>query len=310
MTRFVFKEDPMFRQLFPVGLGLISLISLGCREEATKGPVDLAHPSPHDMGDNNPTGTVDMAMQIPMTSTTPHDIDTNAVAAGTKVSLTGLVITSPVKRHLSSSGYCEYRVFAQDPACTASAAPCGIELYDRGTKLAVLDASGKDCPYADASDSKTVFSVIKEYGDIVDVTGSVKSFPDQTAPMTVVMHSVSVDTLTFKSKGSLPTAIPVTDSATSIFAPHSGSGWNTYEGTYIKLSPPSGMFTTSATDSHDDFTVTPGGAMFGTSFYYGPKDLGGNTFPETGAQFSSISGVVDNDYGGVIQPILPTDYAQ
>jgi hypothetical protein len=292
----------MFRKLALVGIFAVSLA--GCRDDSNPLPVDLSH-GPYDMAVNP---NADLSMMQMMMSTTAHDIDTNAVSAGTAVSLTGMISVTSVHRHLSSTTmYCEYRTIVQDATC--SSPPCGIELYQRGQKLTTAGATTKDCPYADAAGSMTVLGQIKNYGDVVTVGGSVKSFPDQMAPMTVVLHSLSVDTLTVTTtKGPLPTPIAITDTATSMFTAHSGSGWNMYEGTYIKLSPNGGgKFTVGTQDTFYDYTVTPGGAEYDTNNYFGPKDAG--TFPMPGATYSSISGVVDNDFGGTISPILPGDFA-
>jgi hypothetical protein len=287
----------MFRNLALVGMCVLGVV--GCREDSNPGPVDLSRPT----GDLS--GVIeDMSMMQMMTSTTAHDIDTGAVAAGTLVKLSGMISVDNVHRHLSGTTmYCEYRTYVQDASCVTP--PCGIELYQRGIKLTTPGATTTDCPYADAAGSMTDFGLIKNYGDVVEITGSARSFTDSTAPMTVVHHSLVVDTLTFTmSKGPLPTPIAVTDDATSKFVPHSGSGWNTYEGTYIKLTPASGTFSITAQDMYG-FTVN-NGALFSTKDYFGPKDAG--TFPPAGATYSSLSGIDDNDFGGSVVPLLPGDY--
>jgi hypothetical protein len=282
----------MFRKLL-----LVALIGAGCREELIAGPVDLSRG-----GDMAIDPDADLSMMQMMTSTTPHDIDTGAVAEGTLVKLTGMLIMSPVKRRQSNStGFCEYRVQIQDPMCTMP--PCGLQLYTRGVKLA-LDASTTDCPYHDQS--STPFAPINgDYGQVVDVTGSVRAFTDTMG--SVVAHSITVDTLTVAPKQPLPMPFAVTDENPSRFTIHTGSGWDDYEGTYIKLSPAGGgKFTIGTVDAFGDFTVTPGNAQMSTDFYFGPKD--GGDFPVMGTQYSTIAGVVVNDFGGVINPILTNDY--
>ena len=287
----------MFRNLAFVGLCLTAVT--GCRETTTQNPVDLSH-APGDMAVNP---NADMSMMQAMTSTTPHDIDTGSVAPDTMVKMTALSIVSNVHRHFSKNTmYCEYRVMVQDPSCTMP--PCGIELYTRGVKLTAPDAGTLDCPYADQS--TTPFKDIGHYGDVVDVTGSVKSFPDSMG--SVVLHSITVDSLTVTmSKGPVPSPISVTDTSPSQFVPDTGMGWNTYEGTYIKLSPSSGKFTVNNdVNTFGEYTVSPGGAHFSGSNYGGPKDAG--TFPSPGAMYSSIAGVVVLDFGGSIEPLYPNDY--
>jgi hypothetical protein len=274
---------------------------VGCRDDQTAGPVDLSRPG----GDMSFNPNADLSMNMMMMATSAHDIDTGAVAAGTAVSLSGMISISKVHRHLSKTTlYCEYRTMVTDASCTN--VPCGLELYQRGQKLAA-GSTTTDCPYADAAGSMTALGVIKNYGDVLTITGMVKSFTDSTAPMTVVLHEVDVDSITVTtSMGPLPTAIAVTDQATSIFTIHTGSGWNMYEGTYIKLSPSSGQFTTSALDQFGNYTLSPGGAQVDTSNYFGPKDAG--VWPPVGSTLNSLSGVVMQDFGGSISPILPTDY--
>jgi hypothetical protein len=290
----------MFRKLALVG---VCAAVIGCRDNTVAGPVDLSHPG-QDLS-FNPND--DLSMMQMMTSSSAHDIDTDAVAAGTAVTLKGMISVDNVHRHLSKTTmYCEYRTIVMDQNCTT--APCGVELYQRGIKLTDPNASTTDCPFADAAGSMTDMGSIKEYGDVMDVTGSVKSFIDNTAPMTVKLHSLTVDTLTVTAtKQPLPAPIAVTDQATSLFVIHSGTGWNMYEGTYIKLSPASGKFTTQTPDQFGNFTVLPGGAQFSTADYFGPKDAG--VFPMPNSMYSSISGVANNDFGGAIQPLFPTDYA-
>jgi hypothetical protein len=288
----------MFRNLALVG---VCVAMIGCRDELVAGPVDLAR------GDMSGSAG-DMSMMQMMTSTSAHDIDTDAVASGTMVKLTGMISIDNVHRHLSSTTmYCEYRTIVSDASCTTP--PCGVMLYQRGIKLTTPGATTTDCPFADAAGSMTDLGQINSYGDVMEITGSVKSFIDNTAPMVVKLHSITVDTLTVTMpNGPLPTAIPVTDDAASKFVQHSGSGWNMFEGTYIKLSPNGGgKFTTGTPDNFGNFTVTPGGAQFATSDYFGPKD--GGTFPMPGSMYSSISAMVNNDFGGSLVPLLPSDYA-
>jgi hypothetical protein len=291
----------MFRNLALL-VAATFLFGSGCREDTNPPPVDLSRPG----GDMSGGGGGDMSVQQMMTSTTAHDIDTGSVATGTAVKMTGMISVAGVHRHLSkTSMYCEYRTMVSDANCNSP--PCGVELYQRGIKVTTAGATTADCPYADAAGSMTVLGQIKNYGDVMDITGSVKSFSDTTPPMTVILHSVTVDTVTITTtKGPLPTPIAITDTNPSTFVAHSGSAWSMYEGTYIKLSPMSGQFTTSALDSFSNFTLSPGNAEVDTNNYYGPKDAG--MWPPQGSLLNSISGVVWNDFGGSISPILPSDY--
>jgi hypothetical protein len=293
------KEEPMFRNLALVGMFGVGL--LGCRDELTQAPVDLSRPFTGDMAVN---ANSDLSMTQMMTATSAHDIDTGAVAAGTAVRLSGMISVDNIHRHLSGTTmYCEYRTFVTDGSCTS--APCGIELYERGVKLTTPGATTTDCPSPYASGSTLLVSKIQNYGDVMDISGSTKTFVDSTAPMLVNTHSLTVDTLTITTmKGPLPTPIDVTDTATSMFTPHSGAGYNMYEGTYIKLTPASGKFSIAMQDMYG-FT-TNNGAQFSTGDYFGPKD--GGMFPPSGATYSSLSGVVWNDFGGQVTPLLPGDY--
>jgi hypothetical protein len=283
-------------------LGFCGLALAGCRgDDLNPSAVDLSRPyvdlsfNPND----------DLSMNQMMMSTSAHDIDTGAVAAGTAVKLSGMISIDNIHRHLSKTTmYCEYTSYVTDANCTSG--PCGLQLYQRGMKLTTPGATTTDCPSPYGSGNSGVpLAAIQNYGDVVEVTGTVKNLPDTTAPMTVVLHSLTVDTLTVTmAKGPLPTPIDVTDTATSLFTIHSGMGYITYEGAYVKVTPPSGKFSVASQDMYG-FT-TNNGAYVSTGDYFGPKD--GGTFPPSGATYGSIAGLVSSDFGGALTPLLAGDY--
>jgi len=260
---------------------------------------------------------------------TPHDVDTNTIGGnlskGTAVKMTGLIVLAPpygfsAKISVSKDA-CKYEVYAQDPSCTTP--PCGIVLETP----AILNPNGTGmfCPYA--KDTTTALKAIWR-GDKVDVQGVVDTFSSSaTAPATgtVVQHSVTIDSLTQVSKmQTLPTPIVVADSATSIFTPYSGSGWAMYEGTYIKLTPPSGMATftttlavvTTATakdcggfKSNGSFTTTQG-ASFADTFntFFVPDGGVINCYPSNGSSFHAIQAIVGTVFGGSLLPADDFDF--
>jgi hypothetical protein len=294
------KEDRMFRNL--ALLGFCGLALVGCRgDDLNPSAVDLSRPN-LDLS-FNPNS--DLSMNQVMMSSSAHDIDTGAVAAGTEVKLSGVISIDNIHRHLSKTTmYCEYTSYITDANCTSG--PCGLQLYQRGMKLAA-GSTTTDCPSPYGSGNSGVpLAAIQNYGDVVEVTGMVKNLPDTMAPMTVVLHSVSVDSLTVTmAKGPMPTPIAVTDTATSLFTIHSGMGYITYEGAYVLVTPPSGKFSVASYDSTYGF-ITNNGAYVSTGDYFGPKD--GGTFPPMTATFSSIAGLVSSDYGGALTPLRASDY--
>src|SRR3954470_6793722 len=98
----------MFRKLALISICAAAVA--GCRDDENPKPVDLSHGLQDLAVDPN----ADLSMMVNFTATTPHDVDTGAVASGTDVKMVGLLIMSSVKRHQSNTtGYCEYRVMAQ-----------------------------------------------------------------------------------------------------------------------------------------------------------------------------------------------------
>jgi hypothetical protein len=234
---------------------------------------------------------------ITYTASTAHMVDT--MTSG-EVALTGLYVLSTASRHFNKTAKtCEWSFFVQDVACTTP--PCGLAVYTSAPAASTV-MSGSDCPFVDQS--STPLATIKK-GDTIDVQGAIKYFKDKTTGGPN-FHYILCDTVTKSAvQANMPAPMSVSDP--SIFVVHSGSGWTMYEGTYVKVQPSTGKLTiATALDNFGDFTVTPGNASFGTTFVHAAADAG--MFPMMGAQYTSISGVVNNDFGGTVEPLSMSDY--
>ncbi len=308
----------MSRNLALVGFGLVSLVAAGCRDDGNNPtPVDLSHPVSTDMaGEVN----VDMAVQLNYMTTTAHAVDTGAVAAKTAVRLTGLILIDVPTSFASSSGAkCTYQVIASDPACTT--APCGLYV-DIVTPFMERSASAPTkCPYADTAG--TSFFANSKVGDNIDITGAVDVYtPTGT---NVAEHSIITDSVVKSAASTTATAIPVNIAASgdvqfancytgatnqTVANCPAGASWQAYEGTYVKLLPPAGGVLTIGAVSAYNFVANPGNIFFssGNSFIYDSKDAGATV--GANATFKSISGAVNVDFGGTIDPVFASDFAQ
>jgi hypothetical protein len=287
-----------------------SLMVAGCRDdEAPFTPKDFAISGdmagvvvPTDAGSGG-----DMSVTMTMyTPTTAHNIDldpgTGPLKMGTAVSLSRAIVMGRIARHFSkSSMYCEYSVSVVDSVCASP--PCGLVLFARGQKLAVMDASTTECP--SVSKSGVPFAKFRQ-GDTIDVTGKVQAFKDTKAPMTVVHHEITCDGATASSGGNAPFPTPVALNDPGLFVVHSGSGWNMYEGTYVTITPTGRKLTVGTVDTFGNFTTVPDNAQWDTNNYFGAADAG--QFPMNGSMWTSLSGLVTTDFGGSLSPIQASDY--
>jgi hypothetical protein len=291
-------------------VGLVSIATaVGCGDSGTTGKPDFS--TNGDLAGADLSSDMNVTNKMYMAAT-PHDIDTATIGSplattGAPVSLTGLIVLAPPNGFASNSKKdCTYEVWAQDPAC--STPPCGILIKTVG--ITNPNGTGMFCPYANTTTTalKSVWT-----GDKIDVQGVTDSFANTAPPPgtgTVKEHSVTIDTLTTTAtKQALPNPTVVTDAATSLFVPYSGTGWAQYEGTLISLKPASGKFTTTL-DSFGGWTCAPGGAQFIDTYTGFFKPDGGvtNMWPPTGSMFSAIDGIVAMTFGGGIMPTDPSDF--
>lgn len=306
-----------------VGVGLS-----GCRAGGgNKVDKDMAMSSMNDLkGVPKDGSTGDMLMLDNFTDATPHDVDVGDQQKNAAVKFTGVVAITPVYFfEADSHTKCQYEVWVQDPACNdAASAPCGIVILDP-TKYPM---SNSQCPFPDKSTS--LLKDIVE-GDNLDVWGIVDTFPDGTPDadhLTVVQHEVEIQKID-KTAGTA-TVDPITltaDADITAFVSKKSTlgsdaanpkGYNKFEGTLVKLAPSGKKLTITSVadftttyvnraglgatlDDNKDVSLSPN-----FSSYYRPKTDGGKAdFPVKGQQFTSITGVVNNIFGGSFMPIFP-----
>jgi hypothetical protein len=303
----------MFRKLSLVALGLGATIVTGCSSDSGNGtPVDLSQPVVGDASGNADQGTGLIYM-----AATPHDIDTGVVPNKSEVKVTGLVvIKAPSSFPSSHMMKCTFQAVAQDPACNTP--PCGLYV-NIVTPFVASPTDATQCPYPDQS---TTFFKDTKVGDTIDVTGAVDSY--QPTGATLTEHSIVTDSIAASATMNTVTAIPVTINHTgdtqfvyclkSACPANQGSGWQTYEGTYIKLSlDDNSKFTVgentqvSTKAAKYYFITTPGNVSFSRddAFIYDPKDAGINA--ADGTTWTSLAGAVDI-FESAITPRLQSDF--
>jgi hypothetical protein len=270
---------------------------------------------PADLGGRdmsaNADGAADMTMKM-YKAATINQIDTNPITGGmfgrgTAVSLTGVIVTTPVRYFPADSQQrCDYECIVQDPACNTP--PCGLELVAHGP------AKGSaNCPDPDMSGTSIGDLRV---GDKVDVQGTVDTFTMNppadggTSVAAITQHEVEVDSLTKMGTGNI-TATVVTDG--SKFRTYAANAeWQKYEGTLLKLQP-GGLLTVTKNDGANvpyHFYTDPGNTDWGTHFFGIYRADGGTDFPQAGQQFTSISGVVKMTFGGAIHPRFMSDFVR
>jgi hypothetical protein len=304
------KEAPMYRFLALVGVSCLAFNAAGCRDTGgSSPPVDLSH-AITDMA-VNPNDDLSM-MQSNYTATTVHAIDTGS-STGLVAVKSLYIMNKTAKRHYNSSNMtCEVYYMAQDTACTTP--PCGLGVY--AAQPANGATSTTACPYIDQGNTplKTIVQ-----GDTIDVNGTVKYFKDSmpgTATSPVLFHYILVDSVTpSATQASMPTAVAVTDP--TLFVIHTGTGYNMYEGTYLKLQPASKMTVTyilPASTQPYGYIVNGSsataldGAHFGDDFFFVNADMNGGQFPALNSTWTSISGIPYNDFGGAFEPLSMSDF--
>ncbi len=334
----------MFKQLAYAALCTATVYVAGCRNTTTNNPPPQDFAVTGDMAVVNNTdmptsGGGDMAVMYP--ATTVNAIDTSTTGIKAYVGVSGLYVFSNVYRTTekgtganSNKYYCEYYVYVQDATCATP--PCGLRVYAE-TGLAPspspgeAHAGGGDCPHADAANApKNALSSTKQ-GDTIDVEGFTDYFPGYPT-----CHYINADVVT-KSATQATMPAPMAVPSPALFnsenptgapsgydgAPKAGvdTGWKTYEGTYVTLTPsspftiapfepsPSPVPAPPIPDNFGNFFAAANGyhVQFNLDIYFGPTDMGG--FPVGGATYSSLSGWVNTDFGGGIIPVQASDFA-
>lgn len=313
----------MFKKIAYVGVfvGVTSAAAMvGCTgTDPAGGNKDFATGGNTDM----PGGNNDMNVMKTYKAATPHEIDTNQIGGdfgkGTAVSMSGMIVISPISGFSANMDKdCAFQVFVQDPTC--STGPCGLVIVTK--PITNPNGTGAFCGFqgSDATPLKNV-----KVGDKVDVKGVVDTFASTAmapATGTVVQHEVEIDELTVTMSGqALPAAVAVTDTASSMFKPYSGSGWAMYEGMRVKLSAPSGKLVTTLNrvtsggkncggfNSNGGFTTAQGANFADTyNFTYVPDAGEVNCWPQDNLMFTSITGIVSALFGGALLPSDDLDF--
>jgi hypothetical protein len=287
----------MFRKLSLTALGLGATLVLGCSSDNNGPAVDLSL-----TGDLSGSNT-DQGTGLNYMVATPHDVDTGVVPVNTAVKMTGLVVINPPSSFASSHMMkCTFEAIAQDPNCNT--APCGLAVHIITNFVPRSTTDTTHCVYADKS---TTFFANTKVGDTIDITGTVDSF--QMQGQTIVSHSITTDSVTASATMGKVTPIAVTIAASGDmqFQNGTGTGWQQYEGTSIKVSPASGFFTVTSETKYN-FTTDPGGVYWGSAnyFIYDSKDMGVSV--AQGSTWKSITGSVDVSFGGQINPVFKDDF--
>jgi hypothetical protein len=282
----------------------LGLIAVGCGDEQPFKPTDFSRLN--DLSGAAP----DMSMRT-YTAATPNQIDTSGAGGsfgkGTAVSLSGVVLTTPVT-FFESQGKtrCDYEAWVQDPACTVP--PCGLVIVAKGPTKAMTD----NCP--SASGTTTPLAMLR-MGDNVDIQGLVDTFvnmgssdPDGGTSTTVIQHEVEVDSATKTAGTATITPMPVNQN--NKFTGYGvGAEWAKYEGTLITMTNTGGKLTASAGPNGFVFILNPGNSTWARTFNFAFGDLGASfDYPMPASQWTSVTGVVSLLFGGQILPRRFADF--
>lgn len=254
---------------------------------------DLAIEASTDMGDTGADASVDLSM--PPVVTTPHDLDTNMVAAGTLVSVSDVIVVAPTiqTRAVPASQRCQYIAFVQEPA---QSAPNGLAIFASIPNCTLTDLGTCSCP----ATTGTVMDQLTTIGDRFTLVGTYATYGSNP-----VAHQLGALVSATKT-GSGFMVSPV--SITSVTGFQSmGASYVTYESMLVSLHP-SGGITISTPDSFGSFS----GAGVTFSGYYRATYSNGGTFPAGGTNFTTIIGVADpaDPYNvGSIVPRLRADFS-
>jgi hypothetical protein len=227
-------------------------------------------------------------------SATVSGIYTGSLASSTYVSLSNLVLTTPVVARPATGG-CTYRAWAQDPN---AAAPAGISLYD------FVPSSSSACPPSAPFAGRT-------RGENVQVKGrlSISTHSNTDGGQMLVSHSISVDSLT--PTGGTTVINPTMVDDPSLFTGY-GAGFQQYEGMLVSLGCGGGLIACTNDGGKLKVKYQPnpylwgvtGFALFGSTF---ANNWPGKPGPD-GTTYSRIIGVVNSFLTGSLEPRDADDF--